>query len=122
MPESGCLLKAPLRKNGSYLRQVVYWGLAFAVLIFRFRCFRCGKTISRSYSWLVPYRRFAAEEVLCGIESYADSEVSYRGISTELSALEFVDSVFDIRQTQAYQRLAEDESKEEVKSDQGSAS
>lgn len=114
-----CLLKAPLRKNGSYTRQVVYWGLVFLVLIFRFRCQRCGKTISCPYSWLVPYRRFAAEAVAEGIERYADTEVTYRSVGTELSDMEFVDPAFDIRRTEMYKQAVQEESQIELRSGNG---
>jgi len=101
-----CLLKSPLRSNGGYLRQVVYWGLAFAVFIYRFRCRRCGKTISCPYSWLVPYRRFAAEMIAAGLENYADTQATYRDASTDLSDMDFADQSIDIRETEAYKRLA----------------
>lgn len=111
-----CLLKSPLRRNGSYLRQVVYWGLAFAVFIFRFRCRRCGKTISCPYSWLVPYRRFAAEVVAAGIERYSDFPVTYRDASTELSDMEFADASYDIREIDIYKRLVEEETEKKADS------
>jgi hypothetical protein len=107
-----CLLKRPLRKNGSYLRQVVYWGLAFLVYVYRFRCSRCGKTISCPYSWLVPYCRFTAEVIAAGIERYADSNVSYRDVSTELSEMEFADPAIDIRETETYKKLVEETEKQ----------
>mgnify|MGYP003393117587 CR=1 FL=1 len=75
-----------LRRNGSYTRQVIE-GLRFLlVLIYRFRCGLCGKTVSRPYSFLVPYRRFPALLICRGIEMYGEGmETSYDEVSTELS-------------------------------------
>lgn len=86
-----CRLKEPLRKNGSYTREVIYWGFCFMVQIFRFRCRRCGKTASCPYGWLVPYCRFSAEVISAGIEAYATAWASYREVSTSLSDPELAD-------------------------------
>jgi hypothetical protein len=87
--QDNCLLEKRLRRNGSYTR-IVLEGLRFLiVLIFRFRCGLCGKTVSRPYSFLVPYRRFTARLICQGIEMYAgEEETSYREVSTELSVFE----------------------------------
>lgn len=92
-----CRLKEPLRMNGSYARQVIYWGLFFLVRILRFRCRRCGKTVSCPYGWLVPYRRFSAEVIAAGIEAYARAETTYRDVSTDLSDLELAEPEMDVR-------------------------
>ena len=81
-----CRLKEPMWKNGSYARQVIYWGLCFVLQILRFRCRQCGKTASCPYGWLVPYCRFSAEVITAGIEAYASEETTYTGVSTDLSA------------------------------------
>lgn len=109
-----CLLKAPLRRNGSYPRLVAYWGLMFTVFILRFRCRRCGRTISCPYSWLVPYCRFAAEVIAAGIERYADIEVTYRDASADLSDMEFADPTHDIRETEPYKRIVGEAEKNDV--------
>lgn len=101
-----CLLPAPLRRNGSYLRQVIYWGVVFTVMIARFRCRKCGGTISCPYSWLVPYRRFAAELIAGAIEAYAETKVTYRATSTEFSDLDFAEPEFDIRKTEPFKKIA----------------
>jgi len=103
-----CQLKEPLWKHGGYLRQVLYWGFAFLVYIWRFRCRRCGKTVSRPYQWLVPYRRFTAEVLATGIERYADVLTSYRDVGGELADLEFTEPALDIRDTRGYKRLEEE--------------
>lgn len=103
--EDGCGLREPLRKNGSYARQVIYWGLCFLVEILRFRCRRCGKTASCPYGWLVPYRRFSAEVMSAGLEAYAGTEVSYRDLSTDLSDLELADPEMDIRGQELCQEI-----------------
>jgi hypothetical protein len=75
-----------LRRNGSYTRQVIEGLMFVLVLIYRFRCGLCGKTVSRPYSFLVPYRRFTAKLICRGIEMYGgEEETSYDEISTELS-------------------------------------
>jgi hypothetical protein len=103
----GCGLKQPLRKNGSYARQVIYWGICFLVQIARFRCRRCGKTASRPYGWLVPYRRFSAEVIVAGVEAYARQDVTYWDLSIELSEIELADPEMDIREEEAFKRLLE---------------
>jgi hypothetical protein len=87
--QKNCLLEKRLRRNGSYTR-IVIEGLRFLiVLIYRFRCGLCGKTVSRPYSFLVPYRRFTAKLICLGMEMYAgEEETSYREVSTELSVFE----------------------------------
>jgi hypothetical protein len=100
-----CLLKEPLRKNGTYVRQVFYWGFCFLVHIFRFRCRQCGKTASCPYGWLVPYCRFSAETMATGIEAYARAKSTYREVSTELSDLQLVAPEMDIRAKDMYKKL-----------------
>ena len=100
-----CGSTEPMRKNGSYARQVIYWGLLFVLSILRFRCGRCGKTVSRPYSWLVPYKRFSAEVVAAGAEAYATRETTYRAQSGVLSEPEFLEPEMDIRQTRLYSEL-----------------
>jgi len=97
-----CRLKEPLRKNGSYARQVIYWGLFFLVQICRFRCKRCGRTASCPFGWLVPYRRFSAEVMSAGVEAYTAVKVSYRDLSADLSDLELADPGLDIRGDEFY--------------------
>src|SRR5580700_7893179 len=100
-----CGLKEPLWKNGSYVRQVIYWGFLFFVSIGRFRCWRCGKTASCPYGWLIPYRRFSAETVATAIETYAGQETTYRYLTEGLADLEFVDPEMDIRAEKMYQQI-----------------
>ena len=105
-PFGECRLGKPMWRNGSYVRQVIYWGLLFIVSILRFRCRRCGKSVSCPYAWLVPYRRFSAEVVASGIESYAVNEISYRNVTaTQLSDPEFIDPAMDIRQFELYAEM-----------------
>jgi hypothetical protein len=87
--QEDCQLEKRLRRNGSYMR-LVFEGLRLLiVLIYRFRCGLCGRTVSRPYSFLVPYRRFTAKLICQGIEMYAGAEeTSYREVSTELSVFE----------------------------------
>jgi len=103
-----CQLKKPLRKNGSYSRQVIYWGLLFLVQICRFRCRRCGRTASCPFGWLVPYRRFSAEVVCAGIEAYASSEVTYKDLSLDLSDLELAKPEADVRGEPYYAKQAQE--------------
>lgn len=105
-----CLLKEPLWKNGSYARQVIYWGLRFLVQIVRFRCRRCGKTASCPYGWQVPYCRFSAEVIAAGVEAYARHEVSYWDVSIDLSEIELAEAEMDIRGEESYKRLVEERS------------
>lgn len=87
--QEDCLLEKRLRRNGSYMRLVIEGMRLLIVLIYRFRCGLCGKTVSRPYSFLVPYRRFTAKLICDGIEMYAgEEETSYRELSTELSVFE----------------------------------
>lgn len=115
-PKEECGGLEPLRKNGTYPRQVIYWGVLFVLSILRFRCGKCGRTVSRPLSWLVPYKRFSAEMVAAGVEAYAAldflSEVeeatvakSYREVSAGLSEPEFVQKDEDIRQTKLYKEI-----------------
>lgn len=104
-PKAECGSTEPMRKNGSYPRQVIYWGLLFVLSILRFRCGRCGKTVSRPYSWLVPYKRFGAEVIAAGVEAYATAESKYRELSAAFSEPEFLDAQSDIRQTEFYKKL-----------------
>ena len=112
-----CRLKEPLRKNGSYTRQVIYWGLYFLVQILRFRCRRCGRTVSCPYGWLVPYYRFTAEVIAACIEAYASREVKYRDLSTAVSDLEFVEPELDVRAEKLYGEVAEESTKRQAGDD-----
>lgn len=112
-----CRLKEPLRKNGSYARQVVYWGFCFMVQIFRFRCRRCGKTTSCPYGWLVPYCRFSAEAIAAGIEAYTTARTEYREVNAELSELELVDAEMDIRSEELYEEMVAKQTDEKTDHD-----
>ena len=74
-------------RNGSYMRQVIEGLLFVLVVIHRFRCEKCGATISRPPSFLVPYRRFTAEVMSQAINCYAEFETSYGELSDELSVV-----------------------------------
>ena len=100
-----CLLKEPLRKNGTYPRWVIYWSIRFLVFIVRFRCRRCGKTASRPYGWLVPYCRFSAEVIAAGVEAYARSELTYWDVSIDLSDIELAEPEMDITKEESYEEL-----------------
>jgi hypothetical protein len=112
-----CGLKEPLWKNGSYVRQVIYWGFLFFVSIYRFRCWRCGKTASCPYSWLIPYRRFSVEVIATAIETYAEGEATYRGLNVDLSDLEFIDPEIDIRAEKLYQQIIEENKAKQIEGD-----
>ena len=105
-PKEECGGLEPLRKNGKYPRQVIYWGMLFVMAILRFRCGKCGKTVSRPLGWLVPYKRFSAEMIAAGVEAYLEAETSYRKVSDAVSEPEFVEEKEDIRQTQLYSELS----------------
>ena len=104
-PKEECGSLEPLRRNGTYPRQVIYWGMLFVLSILRFRCGKCGKTVSRPLSWLVPYKRFSAEMIAAGVEAYVVVETSYRKVSDALSEPEFVEEKEDVRQTKLYREL-----------------
>ena len=105
-PKEECGSLEPLRKNGTYPRQVIYWGMLFVLAILRFRCGKCGKTVSRPLGWLVPYKRFSAEMIAAGVETYVEVESSYRKVSDAVSEPEFVEEQEDIRQTEAYSEMS----------------
>jgi hypothetical protein len=105
-PKEECGSVDPLRKNGTYPRQVIYWGMLFVLAILRFRCGKCGKTVSRPLSWLVPYKRFSAEMIAAGVEAYVERETSYRKVSDAVSEPEFVEEKEDIRETELYSELS----------------
>jgi hypothetical protein len=105
---AGCGLKQPLRKNGTYARQVIYWGLCFLVEILRFRCRRCGKTASCPYGWLVPYHRFSAEVIAAGIEAYGQAEMKYRDLNLDLSDMELANPEMDIRSEELCKMMVEE--------------
>ena len=91
-PREACAGKGQLRGNGSYTRWVVEGLNTVQVLIYRFRCRLCGKTVSRPYSFLVPFRRFTGKLICRGIELYGaeeNEETSYRDVCADLSI--FVD-------------------------------
>jgi hypothetical protein len=105
-PKEECGSLDPLRKNGTYPRQVIYWGMLFVLAILRFRCGKCGRTVSRPLNWLVPYKRFSAEMIDAGVEAYVAAENSYRKVSDAVSEPEFVEEKEDIRQTKLYSELS----------------
>jgi hypothetical protein len=120
-PKEECGSLEPLRKNGTYPRQVIYWGILFVLAILRFRCGKCGKTVSRPLSWLVPHKRFSAEMIAAGVEAYLEAETSYRKVSDVVSEPEFVEEKEDIRQTKLHSELSsKKELKAEVTRDGGS--
>ncbi len=81
-----CPARVPLRRQGSYRREVIEGLIRVFLLIYRFRCGVCGRTVSRPYSFLVPYRRFTASQMCQALEKYGEGEqTSYGRISDELS-------------------------------------
>jgi hypothetical protein len=105
---SQCGLQAPLRKNGSYLRQVVFWGFFFVVRICRFRCWRCGRTVSCPYGWLVPYRRFTAEVVSAAIGLSESEELGYRHLGSAVADLELSGADSEIQKEPLYKQMIEE--------------
>lgn len=112
-----CGLAKPLRKNGTYVRQAIYWGIFFLVQICRFRCSRCGRTASCPYAWQVPFRRFTAEVIAAGIQTYASTKDTYRGLSSELSDIELAEPERDIRTDDLYKKVAEEDASRQPDTD-----
>lgn len=83
--QENCASPYRLRRNGSYTRQVLEGIMQLLVLIYRFRCRTCGKTVSRPYSFLVPYRRFTAKLISQGVETYGTKATSYKKESDDLA-------------------------------------
>ncbi len=83
-----CRSPHPLSRHGSYTRQVLEGIMQLMVLIYRFRCGMCGKTVSCPYSFLVPYRRFTAKLICQGVENYGTDETTYTDQSDGLSVFD----------------------------------
>ncbi|MBZ0189667.1 MAG: DUF6431 domain-containing protein [Candidatus Obscuribacterales bacterium] len=101
-----CRSPHPLSRHGSYTRQVIEGIMQLMVLIYRFRCRMCGKTVSSPYSFLVPYRRFTAKLICQGVENYGNEETSYKEQSIELSV--FNDIECDNETTQILPQVEND--------------
>lgn len=87
-PQENCQAKEVLHRHGSYCRQIIEGLMCFLLLIYRFRCRHCGKTVSRPYSFLIPYKRFTSQLVAKAIETYGSLETTYQEVSVELSVYE----------------------------------
>ena len=92
-PQEGCGSERRLHRHGSYTRQALEGIMLLMVLIYRFRCGMCGKTVSRPYSFLIPYRRFTAKLICQGVENYGTEATSYQNLSDDLAV--FVDTTDD---------------------------
>lgn len=93
--KANCRTSCALRANGSYLRQATEGLVWVLIRISRFRCGACGGSVSRPFSFLVPYRRFTARLICMGLEQYGKASeataeeplgTSYRSISDDLTA------------------------------------
>jgi len=86
--QEGCGSEHRLRRHGSYTRQVLEGIMQLMVLIYRFRCGVCGKTVSCPYSFLIPYRRFTARLICQGVENYGTEATSYQKESDDLAVFD----------------------------------
>jgi hypothetical protein len=84
-PRPGCGHPERMRRNGSYGRIVIEGLVRLVLLICRFRCKRCGKSVSRPPSFLVPYKRFTARLIASAVQKYAEQLTTYDEVSAESS-------------------------------------
>jgi hypothetical protein len=87
-PQAHCRAKSTFSRHGAYIRQAIEGMICFLLLIYRFRCRQCGKTVSRPYSFLIPYKRFTTKVIGAALDSYGRVESTYHSLSAELSVQE----------------------------------
>lgn len=83
----GCGKMRVFWKHGSYVRKVLETTRQVDVVINRFKCKHCGLVVSCLFAFLIPYRRFAAHVVANSVESYMETNASYRQVAGEMSDL-----------------------------------
>ena len=84
LPPSGCgkcRAKNCFWRHGSYLRRVVEAFLSEEIRIERFKCKRCGKTVSVPPVFVVLKRIYSMNLIAERVECYAKEYTSYRRLS-----------------------------------------
>jgi len=75
-PNPGCLVQVPPQKHGFYARNALTGNFSGRILIRRYYCKHCGKTISYLPSFCLPYFQYAVETILTALCYVLDSQYS----------------------------------------------
>lgn len=99
-PYSDCLMPIPLKKHGFYLRYLIDSGFYGKILIRRYYCPYCGRTVSYLPSFCLPYFQYSLVLIYLVISGYFQDELSrnqilamvraqYEGLQLEEQQLSF---------------------------------
>lgn len=77
-----CDKKHPLRKHGTYSRHVCGLFLApVLIMVLRYYCPNCGKTVSVLPSFCIPHKRYSAGVVSCCLQLVLACTMSLKAVS-----------------------------------------
>jgi len=79
-PNPECMVPIPPIKHGFYERNCLDFGFNGRILIRRYYCPYCGKTISYLPSFCLPYFQYSLAIIYLVISGYFNSELSYSKI------------------------------------------
>ncbi|WP_220427500.1 DUF6431 domain-containing protein [Desulfotruncus alcoholivorax] len=66
-PNPECLIKVPPQKHSFYERNIIDTNFCGRILIRRYYCKHCGKTISYLPSFCLPYFQYTVEIIIDGV-------------------------------------------------------
>ena len=85
-PYSDCLMPIPLKKHGFYLRYLIDSGFYGKILIRRYYCPYCGRTVSYLPSFCLPYFQYSLVLIYLVISEYFQDELTRTQILVMVSA------------------------------------
>lgn len=85
-PYSDCLKPIPLKKHGFYLRYLIDSGFYGKILIRRYYCPYCGRTVSYLPSFCLPYFQYSLVLIYLVISGYFQDELTRTQILAMVSA------------------------------------
>lgn len=91
-PNPGCLMSIALKKHGFYERNCLDFTYRGAILIRRYYCPYCGKTVSYLPSFCLPYYQYSLAIIYLVLTNYIESNLSYGQISRK-----FKDGCLDLQ-------------------------
>lgn len=86
-PSPECLMPIPPKKHGFYERNCLDVTYCGSILIRRYYCPYCGKTVSYLPSFCLPYYQYSLTVIYLVIANYIESSISYAQISRQFRAL-----------------------------------
>ncbi len=83
-PHPDCLVPVPLKKHGFYVRYLIDTDFQGEILIRRYYCPYCGRTVSYLPSFCLPYFQYSLLMIYLVLRGYFQNQLSKTQIQTRV--------------------------------------